>query len=189
MSTFAVIYDSCVLYPAPLRDLLMRLALADLFRAKWTNEIHEEWIRNLLINRTEIKREQLEKIRDMMNMHVRDCLVDDYQQLIETLSLPDPNDRHILAAAIHSGCSSIITYNLKDFPKSVLEKYNIEAQHPDDFLMTLLDLSSDIFLSTIKMHRMILKNPSKTIDEYLETLKKQSLIKTVGELEKFREYL
>ena len=68
MSTIAVIFDSCVLYPAPLRDLLMRLALTDLFRAKWTNEIHEEWIRNLLKNRTDLKKEQLERIREMMNL-------------------------------------------------------------------------------------------------------------------------
>jgi hypothetical protein len=50
MSRFVVIYDSCVLYPAPLRDLLMRLALTDLYQAKWTKDIHKEWMRSLLKN-------------------------------------------------------------------------------------------------------------------------------------------
>jgi hypothetical protein len=61
-SNFAVVYDACVLYPAPLRDLLMRLALTDLYRAKWTEQIHEEWIRNLLENRQDIDRPMLERI-------------------------------------------------------------------------------------------------------------------------------
>ncbi len=70
MTIFAVLYDSCVLYPAPLRDLLMRLALTDLYRAKWTNEIHDEWIRNLLINRKDLDSSVLERTRQMMNLHV-----------------------------------------------------------------------------------------------------------------------
>ena len=125
MTSFSVLYDACVLYPAPLRDLLMHLALTDLYRAKWTNDIHDEWIRNFLANRPDLKRPLLEKIRDMMNSHVRDCLVDGYQDLMPALKLPDQNDRHILAAAIQSHCSVIVTYNLKDFPKKILDKYDI----------------------------------------------------------------
>src|SRR5690349_185458 len=109
MSNFIVLYDACVLYPAPLRDLLMRLALTDLFRAKWTNEIHEEWIRNVLANRSDITMEMLERTRNLMNSNVRDCLVDGYQELTQGLMLPDPNDRHVLAAAIHANCAVIVT--------------------------------------------------------------------------------
>lgn len=182
-------YDSCVLYPAPLRDLLMRLALTDLFRAKWTDEIHEEWISNLLINRSDIKRKHLEKTKDMMNMHVRDCIVDEYQGLIESLSLPDQNDRHVLAAAIHSECSAIITYNLRDFPERAIRQYGIDAQHPDDFIINLIDISAEAVCFSVRGHRVSLKSPPKTVDEYFEILRKHSLIKTIGELEKFREYL
>ena len=85
MTTFAALYDACVLYPAPLRDLLMWLALTDLYRAKWTNEIHEEWMRNLLESREDLSREQLEKTRNLMNSHVRDCVVDGYQNITSTL--------------------------------------------------------------------------------------------------------
>ena len=143
MKNFVALYDACVLYPAPLRDLLMHLAMTYLYQAKWTNEIHDEWIRNLLANRPDLKRIQLERTRELMNIHIRDCLVDGYNHLIPSLKLPDPNDRHILAAAIHSSTSIIVTYNLKDFPKSTLNKYGIKAQHPDQFVMQLIDLDPD----------------------------------------------
>lgn len=58
ISHFTVVYDACVLYPAPLRDFLMRLALTDLFRARWTDRIHEEWIQTLLASRPDLKRER-----------------------------------------------------------------------------------------------------------------------------------
>ena len=93
MSNFTVVYDACVLYPAPLRDLLMHLALTDLFRAKWTDAIHEEWMRSVLENRPDLRREQLERTRDLMNSHVRDCLVTNYEELVSALTLPDPDDR------------------------------------------------------------------------------------------------
>lgn len=75
MGSLIAVYDACVLYPAPLRDLLMHLALSDLFRAKWTNEIHDEWIRSVLKNRPDLQQEQLERTRVLMNSHVWDCLV------------------------------------------------------------------------------------------------------------------
>ena len=128
MSTFTALYDACVLYSAALRDLLMRLALTDLFRARWTDEIHDEWIRNVLANRPDLKREQLERTRTLMNAHVRDCLVNGYEDLIEGLDLPDPDDRHVLAAAIRTRASVIVTFNLDDFPADYLAKYGVEAQ-------------------------------------------------------------
>jgi hypothetical protein len=89
----------CVLYPAPLRDLLMRLALTDLYHAKWTQEIHKEWMRNLLKNRPDLTIERLESVRARMDLHVRDGLIEGYEELIDGIKLPDPNDRHVLAAA------------------------------------------------------------------------------------------
>lgn len=104
MTHFTALSDACVLYPAPLRDLLMHLALTDLFRAKWTDQIHDEWIRSVLEQRPDLRREQLERTRQLMNAHVRDCLVTGYEDLIPALSLPDPDDRHVLAAAIRGWC-------------------------------------------------------------------------------------
>ena len=102
MTKFSVIYDACVSYPAPLRDLLMHLALTDLFKARWTDEIHAEWI-NALLRREQYDREILERTRDLMDSSVRDAKVTGYEWLIDSLDLPDPNDRHVLAAAIKAG--------------------------------------------------------------------------------------
>ena len=134
-----VLYDACVLYPAPLRDLLMQLALADLFQARWTDEIHDEWTRNVLADRPDITPASLARCRRLMDEHVPDCLVTGYEPLIPTLTLPDPDDRHVLAAAIHGGAELIVTFNLGDFPASVLEPYDIEAVHPDEFIARLWD--------------------------------------------------
>jgi hypothetical protein len=68
VANFIALYDACVLYPAPLRDLLMHMALTDLYRAKWTNAIHEEWIRNVLANRPDLTRQQLERTCELMNL-------------------------------------------------------------------------------------------------------------------------
>lgn len=189
MSSFTAVYDACVLYPAPLRDLLMHLALSDLFRAKWTNDIHDEWIRNVLKARPDLTPEQLERTRTLMNSHVRDCLVTGYEELIPALTLPDPDDRHVLAAAIRSGSDVIVTYNLKDFPSDVLGKYGIEAQHPDEFIMYLVDLAPNVVCAAVKRQRQNLKNPPKTVEELLDALEQQSLPQTAGTLRVYSELL
>lgn len=188
MTRFIVVYDSCVLYPAPLRDLLMRLALTDLYQAKWTKDIHREWIQSLLKNRLDLTEERLEITRAKMDLHVRDCLVFEYEELIGDLKLPDPNDRHVLAAAIKANAQTIVTYNLADFPPSAVIKYGIDAQHPDDFLRYLIDLSPSKVIRTVQETRLSLKSPPKNSEEYLAILEKQSLPQTVAYLRDY-EYL
>ncbi len=184
MSGLIAVYDACVLYSAPLRDLLMRLAVTDLFRAKWSADIHEEWMRNVLKDRPDLKREQIERTRELMDSHVLDCLVTGYEGLIEGLHLPDKNDRHVLAAAIRSGAQVIVTFNLSDFPSKALKPHGIEAQHPDEFLLDLIDLAPQVVIGAAKAHRASLKKPPKTVREYLETLDRQQLPGTVAFLGK-----
>jgi predicted nucleic acid-binding protein len=179
-SSFTVVYDACVLYPAPLRDLLMWLALSDLFRAKWTEEIHEEWISNVLENRPDLTRQQLERTKELMNQNVRDCLVTGYEQLIKGLELPDANDRHVLAAAIKSNAEVIVTFNLKDFPPKNLMSYDIEAQHPDEFILHLIDLDPELVCQAVKNQLNTLKKPPLSLEELLEVLRKQQLTKSMG---------
>lgn len=180
-----VLYDACVLYPAPLRDLLMHAAVSDMFRAKWTEAIHEEWTRNVLKNRRDLKPEQLQRTCDLMNAHVRDCLVTGYEPLIDIIQLPDPEDRHVLAAAIHAGVDLILTFNLKDFPVESLKPYGIEARHPDDFLLFQLESAPSLFCAVAKRHRAGLKHPPKNVEEYLATLEAQGLVRTVAGLKRF----
>jgi hypothetical protein len=189
MSNFTAIYDACVLYPAPLRDLLMHLALTDMFRAKWTSEIHDEWIRNVLQDRKDLKKEQLERTRDLMNSNVRDCLVSGYEELIPALNLPDENDRHVLAAAIFCGANVIVTFNVKDFPDTALKRYGIEAQHPDEFVRHLCDLSINQVCFAAKKQRATLKNPSLTVEKFLASLEKQGLAQVVAELKPYSDLI
>ena len=182
MAAFTAIYDACVLYPAPLRDLLMQLALTDRFHAKWTDAIHEEWMRNVLKNRPDLSRTQLERTRNLMNANVRDCLVTGYEDLIEAVTLPDPNDRHVLAAAIRGRADLIVTFNLGDFPAGSLQRYGMEAQHPDQFITHLLDLAPADVFRAVKCQRESLKSPPKSAADLLNTLEKQQLVQTVAYL-------
>lgn len=184
-ATFTAVYDACVLYPAPLRDLLMRLALTDLFRARWPKDVHEEWIRSVLRDRPDLKREQLERTRDLMDENVRDCIVAGYEALIPGLTLPDPDDRHVLAAAIRSGASVIVTYNTADFPEGTLKSFGVEAQHPDVFVTHLFDLAPPAVVAAAREQRAAIRNPPLTVDKFLEALAKQQLPETVNRLRQF----
>lgn len=189
MATFTAFLDASVLYPAPLRDLLLELAVTDIYRAKWSSAVHEEWIRALLRTRDDLTREKLERTRGLMDTHVRDALVTDYEPLIEILDLPDPDDRHVLAAAIKGRADLIITTNLKDFPAAELAKWDIEAQHPDDFLKHQFHISQAVFLQAVRTVRLRLKTPPKSVEEYLDTLRAQGLLATVSEIEAFDQLI
>ncbi|MDZ4801704.1 MAG: PIN domain-containing protein [Bryobacteraceae bacterium] len=182
MAGFSAFYDANVLYPAELRNLLMHLAVTGLFRAKWSANVHEEWISSLLKNRHDLTRDKLERTRMLMDKHAIDALVIGYEDLIPGLQLPDPNDRHVLAAAIRGQANVIVTMNLRDFPSDVLAPFGIEAQHPDEFVLHLLDLAPGAVVAAAENHRQSLKNPSKTVSEYLETLERQGLTQTVSVL-------
>jgi hypothetical protein len=131
-----------------------------LLRARWSNMIHDEWIRNVHANCPDLSLERLERTRAQMNHAVRDCVVTGFEYMIPSISLPDPDDRHVVAAAIHSGASLIITFNLKDFPDEALKPYNLAAQHPDDFIVDLLDLHPAGVLEAAASHRRSLKSPA-----------------------------
>lgn len=181
---YTVLFDACVLYPAPLRDFLLRLSITGLFAAKWSEQIHEEWTRNLLRARPELA-EKLPRTRELMNRAVPDALVTDFDSLIDGLDLPDPDDRHVLAAAIRSGAQAIVTFNQKDFPPDYLEQYGIEPLHPDLFVEHQFDLHQSAVISTARHHRESLKNPPKSSEEYLETLSAQGLAITADRLSDF----
>lgn len=167
----------------------MYLALTDLYRARWSNDIHEEWMRNVQRNYPGFTRQQAERIRDLMNEHVLDCVVTGYEALIPTLTLPDETDRHVLAAAIHCGAEVIVTFNLKDFPQEVLQHHGIEAQHPDNFITDQLRVAPDSVCEAAKQQRQSLKNPRLTVDEYLASLGRQGLRQAESALRRYAELI
>ena len=124
----------------------MHLALTGTFRAHWSAEDHDEWVRNLLKNRPDITRDKLELTRRLMDHAAPDALVTGYESLTDPLELPDPDDRHVLAAAIHFRFKRHCRLNLADFPSQALGKFGIEAQHPDDFVVALIETFPDFVL-------------------------------------------
>ncbi len=165
------------------------MAQADLVQARWTEQIHDEWLRNVLKDNPRLSAERLARTRTLMNDAVRDCLVTGYEDLIASLSLPDPDDRHVLAAAIRAGAEVIVTFNLADFPAEALARFDIEAKHPDDFVVELLDQAPGAVCTAIKRQRESLCNPPKTAQELLATLESHGLTQTVARLRQFIDLL
>jgi len=188
-SSFTAVYDACVLYPAPLRDFLMWLALSGLYRARWTQEIHHEWKRNLLKNRSDLTLEQLDRTSQLMDLAIPDACIDGYEDLVSGLTLPDESDRHVLAAAIRCGADVIVTFNLKDFPSCHLAPYGIEAQHPDEFVENLFHLDSAAVVAAAQSQRRQLKTPTVEVDKYLGFLQRQGLVESVKALGNYRAIL
>ena len=176
-----MVYDACVLYPASIRDLLLQLATTRLVRARWSDRIHREWMENLLVNRPELSRESLETTRDRMNT-IPDCLISGYEHLEAGLELPDVDDRHVLAAAIHGGAQAIVTYNLADFPDRELRKHSLIALHPDEFILDLVDLDATVVLKSVQRILQRLKNPPLAPEQYIEVLRKNRLSKFASHL-------
>lgn len=178
---FVVVYDACVLYPASLRDLLVRLATTGLFQARWTEKILDECFQNIVASRPDLAG-KLERTRQLMLRAVPDGLVTGYEPLIGGLVLPDEDDRHVLAAAIRCSAQVIVTTNLHDFPATTLARYAIEAQHPDKFLLHLLSLDPGVILRTVSAQAAALKSPPSSVPELLDTLESRGLVETVAEL-------
>jgi len=167
---FTAVLDANVIYPAPVRDLLLNLADLEIFSPRWSEIIQEEWIRNLLMNRTDLSKAKLMRTVKIMNSAFPDAEVHGFEELIEELELPDLDDRHVLAVAIHSKADAIITFNQKDFPKKHVKEFNIDVYTPDKFLNLLYKLSPEITNKAFQNQLASLNNPPKTKEELIETL-------------------
>jgi len=124
-----------------------------------------------------------------MNTSVLNSVVTNYEHFIPIIELPDKNDRHVVAAALRCGASAIVTYNTKDFPIAELVKYDLEAIEPDEFIVQQLHLSEARVVDSAQIVRARLKNPALSVDDYLATLEKQKLPKSVDILREFRNLI
>lgn len=170
MSNFTVVYDANVLYPNTLRDVLIRLACLGHFQARWTDLILDEVFRNLKKNRPDLDPAKLDRTRDLMCQAVDDCLVTGYEDLISALSLPDQDDRHVLAAAIRCNAQVIVTENKRHFPQDELNKYDIKVKSADEFLCEQIDLFGSNVHQAITYTAAAFRNPPRTIDDILDSL-------------------
>lgn len=183
MSPLTVVYDACVLYPAALRDLLIRLAVAGLCRARWTDEILDEAFESLKAARPDLEPVRLAVTRRRMCEAVRECLVTGHSDLISSLELPDPEDRHVLAAAIRCRAQAIVTYNIKDFPAAALTPHGIRVLSPDELMLMLLETASDRVVEVVQKQTAALKNPPVSVEKVLSKLAGQGLERSVLVLE------
>jgi predicted nucleic acid-binding protein len=170
---FTCVLDTCVIYPIDIRDLLLWFAHFDLYRPKWSqtifDELHGVMIKNGMPE--EIAKKQISRINEAFP----DALVNNYEELVEKLSLPDPKDCHVLAAAIKSDANLIVTNNLKHFDNTYLSKFGLCAKNAADFLTDTIDLNSKVAIeafTTMVAHR---KNPSLDVYQVLDILRKREL--------------
>ncbi|BAZ12837.1 hypothetical protein NIES4071_46710 [Calothrix sp. NIES-4071] len=155
--------DACVLYSAPLRDLLMWLAVEGVYVPKWSEMIHAEWIQNLLEARPDLLPERLDRTRELMNARSPDALVTDFEHHIANIMLPDADDRHVVAAAITGNCDVIVTFNLKDFPDAALTQYQLAVVHPDNFILQCFIDSPDLSLAALRKQHQSLRFPHASL--------------------------
>jgi predicted nucleic acid-binding protein len=175
---FTVVYDANVLYPAPLRDLLLETARAGEFRARYSAEILDEVFDSLVANHPGLEPARLRRTRALMEEAIPDVLITGHLGLVDALELPDPNDRHVLAAAIRAGADVIVTSNVKDFPAEVLAAYGIEAQHPDVFLAHLTSLRPGVVLGALERISQRLRKPPQSVPDLVATLERAGCVQT-----------
>lgn len=185
---FVVVIDANVLYPFRIRDVLLHFALGGLFRARWTDEIIDEWTRNLVQKKPEVADSVQSQLR-AIRQNFEGCWVSGYESLIDTLDLPDPNDRHVLAAAIKCSAQHIVTDNLKDFPASELERYDIEAISADDFLTHTFQLFTFDAMRILRELRLCYDNPTYTSSEFITDLTAKKLPKLAASAREHIEFL
>lgn len=165
---FTALYDANVLHPPGVRDLLVRLGQTGVFRARWSEQILDEMVESILRRRPDLIAERLARTRELMCAAVADWLVAGYEPLIDGLTLPDPDDRHVLAAAIRCSAQVIVASSLDDFPRSALEPFNIEAQGPDEFVLHVVNLVPARVAAVVQQQAAALRDPTRTVDELLE---------------------
>jgi predicted nucleic acid-binding protein len=182
-SAFTTFIDANVFYGARLRSLVLFVAQAKLFRVRWSERVHDEWVRNLITNRPDLRPADLARTRAAMNAAVADCLVDGYEALVDGIVLPDPDDRHIVAAALVARAEVIVTFNDRDFPKQILSGLRLRTKHPDMLLMNALHRSRTAFLDAVKADFSHYRHPPLVYGEYLERLANAGVPRLARELE------
>ena len=169
------VLDANVLYGAFGRDVLLRLAAAGLYRPRWTARIEAEWTGALLGARPDITPARLARTRAAMARAFPDAAVVGYESHEEGLRLPDPDDRHVVAAAVGGGAGEVVTWNLVDFPDAALRPLGVEAVSPDDFVGSMAEADPDRVAAVLRAHRADLRRPPLTAAEYLGHLERAGL--------------
>jgi predicted nucleic acid-binding protein len=168
VANFPVVLDACVLYPAVLRDTLLRAAERDLYLPYWSDAILAEMHRNLVAD-GRLGAERAAYLVAEMTRAFPDAAVTGYEPLVPAMR-NDPKDRHVLAAAVKARAQVIVTANLRDFPAAALDGYDVEAKHPDQFLLDLLSIDPRAVAHLIREQLADVRAAGATMDRLLAAL-------------------
>lgn len=157
--------------PAALRDTLLRAAEAGLYLPCWSESILQEVQRNLVEDRLTTAR-QAQSLVETMRGIFPEALVTGYEQIIDLMT-NDIKDRHVLASAVVGGAQVIVTANLSDFPRQALEPFNVVAQSPDEFLISLFATNPDQMARIIVGQAADLVAPPLSTSDVLEMIAAQ----------------
>ncbi len=177
MASPVALLDANVLYPARLRDLFLRLSIDGQFEARWSSRILDECFDNLLTDRPDLPAAALNRTRRLMDLALPEAMVESFEERIDSIELPDPDDRHVLAAALTAEVDVIVTANLKDFPARALPP-TMTAQSPDTFVGTLLNVDAEAVVAVIEVQAASLRNPPMTVEELLAGLAEVGLVES-----------
>lgn len=177
---FTAVLDTNVIYPVQVRDILFWFAYYNFYTPKWSKHIFDEW--GEVMRRKGVSEKEIVKRMTWPDIAFPDALVTNYQNLIDKIKLNDPNDRHVLAAAIKSNANLIVTNNLKHFPGQTLKTYGLHAISPDNFLVDLIDLNQKTAVEAFS--KMVFNRKSPSMDKYdvLEALRRNGLTQTADYL-------
>lgn len=181
---FTVVLDANVLFPFLKRDILLTCAQEGLYRPYWTEQINEEWSHKA-VEKGVISQAQADNIKQLMSEHFPEAEITGHEPLMSGLVLPDPGDRHVLAAAIRISADMIVTDNIKDFPADVIERFEIEACTADDFLANTIDLFKADAVRAIRRARLQCKNPEIGRGDYQRLMLARGLVNTVAEIKPY----
>jgi predicted nucleic acid-binding protein len=169
---FAALLDACVLVPNALCDTLLRLAESGFYRPLWSARILEETSTAIRRVHPELDEARVERRLAAMSAIFEDALVNGWEQVCAGLDLPDPDDRHVLGAAIAGAAQSIVTFNVKDFPEASLAGTEVEVVHPDEFLLDQLDLFPGLAMQVLTEQAEALSNPPSDVAGVLNRLER-----------------
>ena len=179
---FTAVLDANVLYPFLVRDVLLSFAWAGLYRPIWTDRINDEWSRNLIAKKPD-RAEKIKETVEVMNEAFPEANIEGYETIIESLALPDPDDRHVLAAAIKGHAGIIVTNNTKHFPAATLDGFDVEVSTADEFIVNTFQLYPMDAVAAIRAMRARYASPALSADELKLRIIAAGLVLLAAELD------
>lgn len=170
-----VVLDACVLFPPTLRDTLLDTAAAGLYRPHWSSAILEE-LRRSLIADGRLDDFRAVRLITAIDDEFPDASVKGFDARIAEMTTNDPDDRHVLAAAVVGQVRAIVTSNLRDFPPAALKPFRMQAWSPDGLLVRLLRADADAVRRVLEEQASAYRKPPRSLEDVLQRLAKHAPI-------------